>query len=69
MDQLTSRESSATFTDQNNVDPLNDSPTSEYIACIDRLVSTPGCTEPQNAAPAGRSESQVFRFCYLRYIH
>ena len=69
MDQLTSRESSATFTDQDNMDPLNGSPTLEYIACIDRLVSTPGFTEPQNAAPAGRPESQVFLFCYLRYIH
>ena len=69
MDQLTSRESSATFTDQNNMDPWNDSPTLEYIACIDRVLSTPGFTESQNAAPAGRSESQVFLFCYLRYIH
>ena len=51
------------------MDPWNDSPTSEYIACIDSLLSTPGLTEPQNAAPAGRSESQVFLFCYLRYIH
>ena len=51
------------------MDPLNDSPTSEYIACIDRVLSTPGFTEQQNAAPAGRSESQVFLFCYLRYIH
>lgn len=67
--ELTSRESSATFTDQNNMDSWSDSPTSEYIACIDRVLSTPGFTESQNAAPAGRSESQVFLFCYLRYIH
>ena len=64
MNQPTSSESSATF-----MDPLNDSPTLGYIAYIDRLVSTPGFTEPQNAAPEGRSESQAFLFCYLRYIH
>ena len=69
MDQITSRESSATFTDQNNMDPWNDSLTLEYIAFMDRALSTPSFTESQNAAPAGRSESQVFLFCYLRYIH
>ena len=65
MDQITSRESSATFTDQNNMDPWNDSLTLEYIADMDRALPTPGFTESQNAAPAGRSESQVFLFCYL----
>ena len=69
MDQLTRRESSATFMDQSNMYPLNDSLTSEYITCMDRALSTSGFTESQNAAPAGRSESQVFLFCYLRYIH
>ena len=69
MNQPTSSESSEIFMDKSNMYPLNDSPTSEYIACMDRVLSTSGFTEQQNAAPAGRSESQVFLFCYLRYIH
>ena len=50
----------AALQNMDNMDPLNDSPTSDYIAYIDGLVSTPGFTEPKNAAPAGRSESQFF---------
>ena len=67
MDQPTSSESSATFMDQNNMDPLNDSPTSDYINYIDELVSNPGFTEPQNAAPAGRSESHFFFLLFKIY--
>ena len=52
-----------------NMYPLNDSPMPDFIALLDELVSTPDSTEPQKAAPAGRSESQFFLFCYLGYIH
>ena len=69
MKQPTSSESSATFMDQNNMYPLNDSAMPDFIALLDELVSTPDFTEPQKAAPAGRSESQFFLFCYLRDIH
>ena len=51
------------------MEPWNDFLKQDYNNTQDTSVSTPNfsTTELQNAAPAGRSESQVFLFCYLRY--
>ena len=44
MDQLTRRESSATFMDQSNMYPLDDSLMLDYTAPWDIMVSTPDFT-------------------------
>ena len=51
---------------QNNMEPWNDFLKQDYNNTQDTSVSTPNfsTTELQNAAPAGRSESQFFLFGY-----
>ena len=51
---------------QNNMESWNDFLKQDYNNTQDTSVSTPNfsTTELQNAAPAGRSESQFFLFGY-----
>lgn len=62
---------SATFIVQNNMKPWNNLLMQDCNNTQDTSVSTSdfSTTEPQNVAPACRSESQFFIFCYLRYLH
>ena len=69
--QPSSSDSSATFMVQNNMKPWNNLIMQDCNNTQDTSVSTPdfSTTELQNVAPACRSESQSFIFCYLRYLH
>ena len=64
--QPSSSDSRATFMVQNNMEPWNDFLKQDYNNTQDTSVSTPNfsTTELQNAALAGRSESQFFLFGY-----
>ena len=63
-----SSDSSVTFMVQNNMQPWNDFLKQDYNNTQDTSVSTPNfsTTELQNAAPAGRSESQFFFFLAIK---
>lgn len=66
--QPSSSDSSATFMVQNNMEPWNNLLMQDCHNTQDTSVSTTdfSTTEPQNVAPACRSESQFFNFLLFK---